>query len=321
MNKEDTMKYLLSFYLIFLIFSCTSSTDTTPIVVNKECKENNCYNHGQCLDSGTCVCDDGYEAPYCLDCKQGYMLSNENKCVPPEEGMMYIVSTNFLMGCDKTNDSKCDENIEKKHNVHLSSFQMDKYEITVSKYKECVDNNACTAPTSNTINSLCNYGSFSRLEHPINCVTWQQASDYCSFVNKKLPSEAQWELAATGNSDYKIYPWGNKTPSCEYAIIYDQSSGCDRGRTAIVGSKEIGKSPYGIYDLAGNVWEWTIDTYDENFYSNSITNNPINTAPGTYKVVRGGTWDLNLKSTLRNKYRGYAIPEKFSPSIGFRCVK
>jgi len=319
--KTNSIIYIISILLIFLNTSCNSSKEPIDEVIKKECEENNCYNHGECLNSGICACEDGYEAPYCSDCKIGYKLSPENKCIPPEEGMLYIKATSFKMGCKKTDDSKCNEEIEKEHEINLSAFQMDKYEVSVSKYKNCVDANTCTKPITNSTNKLCNYGSFSRLEHPVNCITWQQARDYCSFEGKHLPSEAQWELAATGSKKYRVYPWGNKTPSCDYSVIYDKSAGCNRNRTSIVGSKENGRSVYSIYDLAGNVWEWCEDTYDKNYYSTSPANNPLNTASGEYKVVRGGSFDFKKLSMLRNKYRGFAIAEKFSPSIGFRCVK
>lgn len=314
-------KIFFIFFVITLFISCSSSSSNPPQNTKKECEENSCYNHGICLDSGVCTCEDGYSAPYCLNCKEGYMLSPENKCIPPEKGMVYVAAANFEMGCDKTMDSKCNENIEKKHSVYLSPFQIDKYEITVSQYKKCVDSGSCSKPIENANNNLCNYGSFSRLEHPVNCVTWQQAKDYCSFDGKKLPSEAQWELAATGSKKSRIYPWGNKTPNCDYAVIYDKSSGCNHGRTSIVGTKENGKSIYGAYDLIGNVWEWCEDYYNKDFYSSSAENNPINTTVNKYKVVRGGGFDFKNLTTLRNKYRGFAIPEKSSPSIGFRCVK
>ncbi len=307
--------------ITFLFISCSSASDNPSETTEKECETNKCYNHGICMDSGVCRCEDGYAAPYCLNCMEGYMLSPENKCIPPEDGMMYVAAASFKMGCNKTTDAKCDEDTEKLHNVYLSPFQIDKYEITVSDYKKCVEANACSKPVTNSANNLCNYGSFSRLEHPINCVTWQQAKDYCSFTGKKLPSEAQWELAATGSKKSRIYPWGNKTPNCDYAVIYDKSPGCNRGRTAITGSKENGKSVYGVYDLIGNVWEWCDDYYDKDFYLNSPENNPLNTTAGKYRVVRGGGFDFKNLTTLRNKYRGFAIPEKPSPSIGFRCVK
>jgi formylglycine-generating enzyme required for sulfatase activity len=202
-----------------------------------------------------------------------------------------------------------------RHRVWSDAFYMDIYEVTLGEYKMFVEQtNHRRLP-----DWVAEYAPSER--HPVIGVAWEDADAYCQWANKQLPTEAQWEKAARGE-DGRQYPWGNQAVSGEYAN-YLQSSGIQQHTrgwyTKPVGSYESGKSPYGIYDLAGNVWEWTQDWYDRDYYIKSPAHNPINDHATQHRVVRGGSWDSS-PVFLRASYRSWRTPESWNDFIGFRCV-
>jgi len=151
-------------------------------------------------------------------------------------------------------------------------------------------------------------------DHPVVQVSWNDAEAYCSWAGRSLPSEAQWEKAARGSEGY-IYPWGNQSPTSSF-LNYQWVI----GSTTAVGSYLAGASPYGALDLAGNVWEWTADWYDKNYYS-SQTNwlNPVGPASGTQYIVRGGAWDVD-GIYVRAAHRYSYPPDHRVSKLGFRCA-
>jgi formylglycine-generating enzyme required for sulfatase activity len=173
-------------------------------------------------------------------------------------------------------------------------------------YMKCVDAGACTAPSN-----ILHYSDSQYANHPVVYVNWNQASSYCTWVGRELPTEAQWEKASRG-IDVRTYPWGNVTPTCSLANY----SGC-KGDTTIVGSYETGKSPYGVYDMAGNVWEWVQDWYGT--YPSGTITNPSGPDIGEYRVLRGGSWENNA-DYIRSAFRFKSYPSSSSPFIGFRCA-
>jgi formylglycine-generating enzyme required for sulfatase activity len=147
-------------------------------------------------------------------------------------------------------------------------------------------------------------------------VDWNQASAYCAWNEKRMPTEAEWEKAARGPSA-QAFPWGDGTPDCTLANSWQK--GACVGDTSAVGSYPAGASPYGVMDMAGNVMEWVQDWYQPDYYSLSPYANPTGPSSRTHRVLRGRSW-LNLWYYLCTAYRYYGYPNTPSNSIGFRCA-
>ncbi len=227
--------------------------------------------------------------------------------------MVSIPAGYFWMGCNDEIDSECKESEKPYHKVTLSTYKIDKYEVTVEQYKECVDAGVCEKRKD----QLCNFGVSGKENHPINCVSWVDAKTYCEWAGKRLPTEAEWEKAARG-TDGRIYPWGNESASCEYSVI----SGCGTGETMEVGSKPSGASPYGVFDMSGNVREWCSDYYQDDYYENSPSENPKGPKSGYDRVIRGGSYNDYWVHIFSVTYRLYDMPDFWDSSyMGFRCAK
>lgn len=204
-------------------------------------------------------------------------------------------------------------NEEPHHKVILDSFYMDKYEVTNSQYKACVEAGACLSPTSFSATRSNYYDNSQYDNYPVIFIYWNYAKTYCEWRGGNLPTEAQWEKAARG-TDGRSYPWGEGI-DCSKANYYS----CKED-TIKVGSYENGVSPYGIYDMAGNVWEWVADWYSETYYQDSPANNPLGPDSGQSRILRGGMWMSN-EGTLRTSYRYNVAPTYTDNFVGFRCVR
>jgi formylglycine-generating enzyme required for sulfatase activity len=218
---------------------------------------------------------------------------------------------------------------EPRHQVYLDAYYMDMYEVTNALYKACVDAGwGCTPPGHNepSENFSDHYGDSQFDAYPMVDVTWNQAETFCKWRGARLPTEAEWEKAARG-TDARTYPWGNtfdgvKTNFCDKNCQGVPNPNYDDGyaEAAPVGSHPQDVSPYGIYDLAGNVDEWTADWYDENYYRNSPTRNPQGPSFGRYGVQRGGSWRYG-GSVARSSARYWDTPDNISDASGFRCAR
>jgi serine/threonine-protein kinase len=224
--------------------------------------------------------------------------------------MAFIPTGDFFMGSDT---GSLDE--RPSHVVSLDAYWMDKTEVTNLQYKQCVIAGICEVPTSGSSYSIDTY--YENVEYnnyPMLNVNWKMANKYCEWVGARLPTEAEWEKAARG-LDGRQYPWGNNPPQSSLAN-YDQIN----GDTVQVGQFPEGASPYGIYDMAGNVWEWVSDIYGEKYYQESAKRNPTGPTSGNYYVIRGGAWNTNAES-LRAANRDLLKSYESMNIIGFRCVQ
>lgn len=252
----------------------------------------------------------------CGTCAFGYSCGSVGICIP--DGMVQVPAGSFNMGCDVALDPFCKAPESPRHHVTVSGFFIDRTEVTVSAYAECVSAGACTATGTA---GLCQWGHEGREAYPINCVTWAQAQSYCSWVGKRLPTEAEWELAARG-TDERLYPWGNDAPSCQFAVMLESTPGCGTGAPAIPCSRSpAGDSPCGACDMSGNLQEWVFDWYASDYYFSSPALNPHGPDSGSSRVTRGGHFSVHDAGWLRGAARGEAVGSIDGIEIGFRCAK
>lgn len=284
---------------------------------------------GYSCEAGTCrcpasICDAALgvdatidvltDAPAVIDVPpcDGGALNEAGACALPicPAGMRLIPAGQFQMG------STMIANERPVHGVRLSAFCMDETEVTLSAYRACVTSGGCTAPDTS---GSCNWMSSGREDHPVNCVSWTQAREYCHRIGGDIPTEAQWEYAARG-MDGRTYPWGNDAPSAQLCW---RGGGVSRSSTCPVRSFPSGNSPFGIYDMAGNVIEWTIDWYgpydsDAGAFVQDPTGPAVPTG-GSVRVYRGGSWSYTGPSDVRVSKRSGGSPGNPYMEFGFRC--
>jgi formylglycine-generating enzyme required for sulfatase activity len=224
--------------------------------------------------------------------------------------MRLVPAGEFTMGSENGEDDE-----RPVHTVYLDAFYMDKYEVTNARYAACVADGACTPPHETSSRRRSSYyGNPQYADYPVINVDWYQAQAYCEWRGARLPTEAEWEKAARG-TDGRTYPWGNNALPCSLANF----ANCVRDTNA-VGSYPAGASPYGIYDLAGNVWEWVADWYDKNYYAVSPSRNPSGPSSGSYRALRGGSWN-DSGNGVRASTRNVNVPDYWGNIIGFRCSR
>lgn len=218
-----------------------------------------------------------------------------------------IPAGDFTMGCNAAVDQECREDEKPAHTVTLHDYSIDKTEVTEAQYFACVAAGKCTYPK-------CPWDPCARGNYPIGCVTRPQADAYCAFVQKRLPTEAEWEKSARG-TDGRKYPWGNGPISCFLANI----EGCAKDLEP-VGKHPENASPYGVLDLAGNVVEWTKDFYDPNYYATSPPADPPGPPQAPEYVGRGGGF-LSEAVWQRTSSRDSYPVHYTRISLGIRCAK
>ena len=194
--------------------------------------------------------------------------------------------------------------------VTVAPFQLDLTEVTVAAYAKCVAAGTCTAPDTGM---YCNWKKAGNEAHPVNCLDWKQAGDYCAFAGKRLPTEEEWELGARGAEGRK-FPWKDGEPAAQLCWNGDAN---DRGRgnrqgTCPVASYPAGASPYGALDMAGNVWEWTSSPYCPYVQKECGTDK---------RVIRGGGWNNLVPAYVRAQDRSKEAPRSRPDNVGVRCAK
>jgi len=245
----------------------------------------------------------------------------------------------FLMG---DSDGSADE--RPIHSVTIGKFYMDETPVTYTDFQKYVD-----AGGGKT--HYWDYETYNQPEHPVSGLNWYHAIDYCNWRSKiegflpaykltdkldawgyplwelgaltdgyRLPTEAEFEYAARGGLEEKQFPWGNEfDPSF---ANYDNERGLMKGewwRLAKV--KDTHSNDYGLYGMSGNIWHWTNDWYDSNYYAESVGNNPMGPESGKTKVLRGGSWGSISSDYLRVAKRSYMAPSNYNYDVGFRCVR
>ena len=228
-----------------------------------------------------------------------------------ETPMVEIPAGEFAMGLDGL---QALEDERPQHRVWLQTFFIDLHEVTTAQYASFLAATNRAAPWQWDTVDLTQHG-----DRPVIGVDWSDADAYCRWKGKRLPTEAEWEKSARG-TDGRLYPWGNRTPNKDLANF---ALGARFSYSQVLmpaQSYEHAKSPYGLYHMAGNVWEWVQDWYAVNYYEVSPEQNPQGPEQGQFKVVRGGSWS-DLPKYLLTYNRFKLLPETRNSYTGFRCAK
>lgn len=249
------------------------------------------------------------------------------------EGMVLIRAGTFQMGSDAPDARR---HLKPAHTVHLDAFYIDIYPVTNAQFKKFVDANP--AWSKDNIEDKFHWGGYlchwtgtdyppGKADHPVVWVSWYAALAYAEWTGKRLPTEAEWEYATRGGLTGKKYPWGDAEPTPDHA-----NYGKNVNDTTPVGTYP--PNGYELYDMAGNVWEWCLDAYDEGFYfASHNSRNPVAVSGGKpltwllenfkhiqgWRVVRGGSWH-GSDLYLRVAERAPEYPTAVVDFIGFRCV-
>ena len=207
------------------------------------------------------------------------------------------------------------------HEVKIKTFEMSKTLITVEQYAECVIQDRCTEPASEGHGGYCNWGQAGRQGHPVNCVSWFQANQYAKFKGARLPTESEWEYAATSGGKNQKYPWGNEDATCERAVMYGNGGyGCGGGSTMPTCSKPAGNTAHGLCDMAGNVGQWVQDAYQRS-YAGAPEDGGAVEAADFGRVLRGGAFHFSDARRLRADRRSFESPAISHGGIGFRLAQ
>jgi formylglycine-generating enzyme required for sulfatase activity len=210
------------------------------------------------------------------------------------------------------------------HRVVLPAFSIDTHEVTNAEYA------AFAATDGSGVEPPYHWGAAvppaGKVRHPVYNVSWFDAAKYCAARGRRLPTEAEWERAARCGVEDLDYPWGNEyidasaPPDARTATPGAGRRAHSGSSTGPVAVGSFPPNPLGLYDMSGNLWEWTADWYDLHYYSESPVEHPEGPATGLYKVIRGGSW-ADAETRLGTVYyRNFTAPATAQPTIGFRCA-
>ncbi len=244
----------------------------------------------------------------------------------PREDEVLVPTGPVWLGCYSAKDNACADHERPGKTIETPGFFIDKMEVTVKSYQRCVAQHGCKKEGLAGfalqggrfgLSTGCNWGRKERLDHPVNCISWNQANTYCRWSDKRLPTEVEWERAARGD-DRRIFPWGDAPADCDHAVMANCG---DRKGTWQVGSQVNDKSAFEIFDMAGNVREWVADWYHEGHYKVLSTTSLDGPETGDKRVARGGSWGNAVARFLRVSERGAYAPDTRSVYLGFRCAR
>jgi len=254
--------------------------------------------------------------------KKGPYEDLQTRVIPPFGELIFIPAGRFLMGTSdeeveedfkacKELVPECDRRIfdaeKPEHLVWLDAYYIDRYNVTNKQYLECILDNECSPPRRSQFLKDPAYA-----DYPVVFVDWNQARNYCSWAGGRLPTEAEWEKAARGTDGFR-YPWGDEFD--ESRLVWNAS------KPQPVGGRKTGRSPYGLEDMAGNVWDWVADWFDPTYYERAPYMNPAGPERGRHRVFRGGSWSTDVPQFLRSMTRNHNRPTRWSPFVGIRCAK
>jgi len=273
----------------------------------------------------------------------------QNAEQPDLENMVLIPAGEFLMG-SKEGEGAFDEHPQ--HTVYLDPYYIDKYEVTNAQFREFVEATGYVTDAErkgrgevwNPRDPLKrvffggvnwqhpnawrkspvehpaiweNYDIVTRMNYPVVQISWNDAEAYCRWVGKRLSTEAEWEKAARGSKG-QVWPWGDEFDLQKDNVTAYTNMGTEEPMPFGQFSTDV--SPYGVYDMAGNVREWIADWYASDYYAHSPAKNPMGAETGQFRVLRGGSWANSDSSNLRCSSRAYKPPDYSSNFVGFRCA-
>ena len=252
--------------------------------------------------------------------------------------MVLIPGGEFDMGSEEEDLKK----MAPKHTVHVDDFYMDRQEVNNKQFaaflmavkpsegekglrwnwiilrSDLSEKIRSSMWPTEIIYEKNRYKAFDGFEmYPALTVSWDAAEAYCEWAGKRLPTEAEWEKAARGGLEEKVYPWGNEIPTS--GVNFDQKWRLNAEPSPTVPVGNYLANGYGLHNIAGNVWEWCSDWYDQNYYKKSPNSNPEGPETGFQKVLRGGSW-FNKAMGIRVAVRNWAPPSSTNEDVGFRCA-